>query len=64
MSDEYDNFRRVAYGDEDGERIVFVPVCPQCRRFVKADESVRGIEGPNADCPRCGRVSMPCEGFY
>lgn len=65
---EYDGFRRVVYGDEGA---TFVPVCPKCGRFVRADESILlatdGSVGdhllPNATCKRCGRVSMPCDGF-
>ena len=63
---EYEKFRRVCYGD-DG-LWTFVPVCPICGRFVKADESINvgvltGVKHePNATCKRCGRVEMPCEG--
>jgi hypothetical protein len=62
---EYENIRRRIY--EGG--LAFVPVCPKCGRFVKADESVfvNGLgelkKAPNATCSRCGRVEMPCEGF-
>ena len=61
----YENFRRVAYGDWQ-----FIPVCPSCGRFVKADETinVNGLEEyvkePNATCKKCGRVEMPCEGCF
>lgn len=63
---EYENVRRVVYGDD---RATFVPVCPQCGRFVKADATVRISEAsglakePNATCARCGRVEMLFEGF-
>jgi hypothetical protein len=59
----YENIRRIKYGDWQ-----FIPVCPNCGRFVKADESIRvnGLEDykrePNATCKKCGRVEMPCEG--
>ena len=61
---EYENIRRVAYG-EDGA--TFVPVCQTCGRFVLADETVKYSEiwGPvaNATCARCGRTKMIFEGF-
>ena len=68
MTHDYDGFRRVAYGEECA---TFVPVCPKCGRFVKADESIEfakdGSIGDNlpanATCKRCGRISMPCDGF-
>lgn len=63
---DYPEMRRVSYG-EDGA--TFVPVCPRCGRFVKADESIMMSEGgtigePNATCSKCGRIGMPFEGFY
>lgn len=70
MSHEYIDLRRIAY-DFAGEygRAVFVPVCPTCGRFVKADASLKLAnatiaDAPNATCSRCGRVSMPFEGFF
>ena len=71
MSGEYENLRRVTYGDSDDEfgRCVFVPVCPVCGRFVKADATItfrpegNPIVGPTATCSQCGRVEMPCKGF-
>ena len=63
----YEGTRRVVYGDEWAQ---FVPVCPNCGRFVKADETITriGENGniapiPNATCHRCGRVNMPFEGY-
>lgn len=62
---EYEDFRRQNY--EGG--MVFVPVCPTCGRFVKADDQVfinglgEYVPRPNADCKRCGRIEMPFEGF-
>jgi hypothetical protein len=63
---EYEQVRRVQYVGG----ATFIPVCPQCGRFVKADESIsldkwtgRLIGQPNASCQRCGRVEMPFEGF-
>ena len=62
----HENMRRVIYGDD----MVFIPVCPRCGRFVKADETVTVVNGfgeyvpkPNATCSQCGRVEMPFEGF-
>jgi hypothetical protein len=66
MAYEYENFRRLQY---DGGA-TFIPVCPTCGRFMKADEtiSVSGWDGrlretANATCSKCGRVQMPFEGF-
>ena len=62
---EYRNIRRIMYDDA-----CFVPVCPKCKRTVKADESVTIYEYPpiiresNATCPKCGRVEMIFEGFF
>lgn len=61
----YEGVRRVVYGDEGA---TFVPVCVQCGRFVKADETVRFVyEGPphvpNATCAKCGRTEMLFEGY-
>jgi hypothetical protein len=63
---EYEETRRVTYG-EDGA--TFIPVCPKCGRFVKADETVhiseeRGPREPNGTCKKCGRVAMIFEGYY
>ena len=68
---EYEGLRRQTYdgGDESGD-LVFVPVCPSCGRFVKADETVTVnglgelVHKSNADCSKCGRVEMPFEGFF
>jgi len=65
---EYENMRRVNYEGPDGETLSFVPVCPHCGRFVKADKTVRTqgdtlARGPTAWCSECGRVEMPFEGF-
>jgi hypothetical protein len=67
MSHEYENMRRVVYGDCNA---VFLPVCSKCFLFVKADKFVEVSEGsglkdqPNATCKNCGRVQMLFEGFY
>lgn len=73
MAYEYEGTRRVGYGHE-GEGIAqFVPVCPKCGRFVKADDTlmtmVNGLDevkmpDTNATCAKCGRVSMPFEGYF
>ncbi len=62
---EYENLRRVCYGEDCWS---FIPVCPICGKFVKADKSINvndsiGVKKePNATCKKCGRVEMPCEG--
>ena len=64
--DEYFNFRRICYGDEGA---TFIPVCEICKRFVKADETVRfnGLgelaDEPNATCKKHGRTKMIFEGY-
>jgi len=69
-SGEYQDTRRVSYGDSDDDsgKAVFVPVCCKCGRFVKADPTMKFTEetitdGPNATCSRCGRTEMLFEGF-
>jgi len=67
---EYANIRRIVY--EGG--MCFLPVCPKCGRFVKADKVLEvkhnkwtdedRIEKPNATCNKCGRVNMPFEGYF
>lgn len=62
----YENFRRVVYGNKnDNGGYVFIPVCPNCGRFVKSDPAcfVNDTEQPNATCKKCGRVRMPDEGY-
>ena len=71
MIGAYENFRRVSYAGPDhvGDP-VFVPVCLTCGRFVKADGSIfvnelgRFRDDSNAECKKCGRVSMPFDGFF
>lgn len=66
MEYAYPNTRRVSYGDTGAS---FVPVCRQCGRFVKADDSIGVLDegevvlGPNATCRQCGRVEMLFEGY-
>lgn len=63
----YEGLRRVTYGEAGA---TFVPVCPLCRRFVRADKKlwINGLgeakKGPNATCRACGRVEMPFEGYF
>ena len=60
-----ENTRRIQY--EGGA--TFIPKCPQCGRFVKADDTVKvndeyGLSPDNnATCSKCGRVLMIFEGF-
>lgn len=62
---EYENLRRIQY--EGGA--TFIPVCPNCGRFVKADESIKvNMEDmisseSNATRSKCGRINMPFEGY-
>ena len=68
MANEYEGLRRVVYGSGEYERATFVPVCPHCGRFVRADEKKRFqnegiVDEPDATCAKCGRVEMPFEGF-
>lgn len=79
MSD-YDERRRITYGshdDDDGFGVaIFIPVCPTCGCFVKADATMSWKYGgldqyipyvepvePNGTCKRHGRVAMLWEGF-
>jgi len=61
----YEQTRRVSY--QGG--MVFIPVCPKCGKYVKADKTVmvngldEYIQQPNATCTKCGRVGMPFEGY-
>ena len=70
MAYEYENVRRVCYDTGDNGKLVFIPVCPKCGRFVKAHETVtvnglgEYVSKPNATCARCGQVEMPFEGFF
>ena len=61
----------ISYGEHpEGGEPTFARVCPNCCRFVKADEEVTlywvnpFTREPNADCSRCGRVEMPLIGFF
>ena len=56
-----------------GGLATYMRVCPDCGRFVKADETAvfcgcpgeeETVSEPNATCKRCGRVEMPFMGFF
>lgn len=67
----YENKRHVIYDCEDEGGAMYIPVCPNCGKFVKADKAIKfkcvGLASdstiPNATCPKCGRVAMPFEGL-
>ena len=66
--DNYEDTRRVTYAAERDGTAVFVPVCSECGKYVKADDSIfTGEAGlspePNATCATYGRVHMLFEGF-
>lgn len=63
---EYENLRRIGYGDDTDGWKLFVPVCPKCSRYVKADKEcfVNNEKEPNATCKTHGRVRMPDEGWF
>lgn len=68
MIADYPNLRRICYGEGEFEGAHFIPVCPQCGRFVKADDTVTlDYQGQpatdNATCKKHGRVQMPFEGY-
>ena len=65
----YPETRRIVYHCDDTGDAQFVPVCPSCGRYVKADEAIKcGLievsRVPNATCAKCGRVIMPFEGWF
>jgi len=69
MTGDYPELHRKAYICADGGVAQFIPVCPICARFVKADLQVwmnehGEVRMPNATCSRCGRVNMPFEGYF
>lgn len=56
---------------EDFGSAQFIPKCPVCGRFVKADKTTpfrANYEhyefGPNATCTKHGHVEMPFEGWF
>lgn len=70
MSDDYEGDRWICYGNSDDEcgGATFVPKCPSCGRYVKADSEVTldghgQPVGPNATCKRDGRVEMIFIGY-
>jgi len=66
---EYPECRRVFYGEWEFGVATFIPVCENCGRFVKADETISfTYDGPpkdqaNATCSKCGRIKMMFEGY-
>ena len=58
------------YNGDDCEVLAFVRLCPNCARFVSPDESVlvNGLDEvskePNANCSKCGRVTMIFDGWW
>ena len=70
MHDDIEKLPRIIYSDHSGYYgdAVFMRVCVQCGRFVKAHDSIfvgdEGLHpGPNAQCARCGPTRMEFEGF-
>ena len=70
---EYEG-RYVTYncGEYFGDAL-FIPKCPTCGRFVKADAKLDFSHNmlddykfgdTNATCSRCGKVQMPFEGWF
>ena len=61
----YEGLGRIVYGDG----ATFIPVCPECGRFCKADKEVlvNGMgemkDQPNGTCKKHGRIKMPFEGW-
>lgn len=64
---EFADQPRVIYGD-----MVFLRICSECGRFVKADKTLKyreNMEGQikfvdaNGTCKRCGRIMMVWEGY-
>ncbi len=64
----YEHLQRVGYDCHYDGIAQFVPVCPKCGRYVKADAKlttdISGPVGTNATCSKCGRVTMPFEGYF
>ena len=67
---EYANTRRVCYPEEDGGEggATFIPICPICGRYVKANPTIRYndfglVDEPNGVCKIHGPIKMLFEGF-
>ena len=68
MTGEYFEMRWIQYGAPEGP--TFIPVCPICGRFVKADpemfvseEGEFDRDAKNATCKKDGRVQMLFAGY-
>ena len=64
-----ENTPTIAYDSPDqGMLQLWYRVCPNCGRYVKADDYTRIPEyqrdEPNATCTKCGRVKMPFAGWF
>lgn len=62
---EYEGLYRKLYGNDFDGYKAFIPVCSQCSRYIKTDEScfVNDELKPNATCKKHGRVRMYDEGY-
>lgn len=71
----YENTRRIIYESSTGKEgaAYFLPVCPNCGRYVKADKKMNIKYNKyfneerfecNATCKKCGRIIMPFDGYY
>jgi len=65
---EYENTRRIGYPLDEGEGTAwFLPVCLNCGRYVKMDNSIKWSESKglkdqfNATCKKCGRIKINIE---
>lgn len=65
---QYENTRRVSYGCGEDGSAVFVPVCKECHRYVKAPKTIilnyaGDLLRVDVWCSRCGTTEMHFEGF-
>lgn len=72
IDEDYEGLRRVVYdcGERFGEAW-FIPVCPECGKFVKVGELIMNVNGldefkfeSNAIYKRHDAVVMPFEGWF
>lgn len=68
MKGDCENSPRVIYYPSG---ITFLRICPKCGRFVTADREIQvskldesRVPGENAECMKCGRVTMPFLGYF